>query len=179
MVRVALGYVRGRSVAEEVAQETWLHFMQQLGRFGGRSSLKTWTFRILVNRAINRGKREHQAVTLVRKAMAKSPERGPASPALRGGSGPLARSDWASGGKTPRSPEQHLLEAETRDHLEKAIRALPEKQKLVLTLRDIQGWRSVEVCELLDISPENQRVILHRARVRVREQLRDYFKGNQ
>ena len=70
MIRVALNYVRGRAVAEEVAQETWLHFMQQLGRFGGRSSLKTWTFRILVNRAINRGKRERRALSLVRDALA-------------------------------------------------------------------------------------------------------------
>lgn len=176
MVRVALNYVRGRSVAEEVAQEAWLHFMQQLGRFGGRSSLKTWTFRILVNRAINRGKREHQALSVVREAKASRPDPGCASGGTGSGSGPLARSTWASGGKPPRNPEQHLLDAETRAHLEEAIRGLPEKQKLVLTLRDIQGWPSAEVCELLEISPENQRVILHRARVQVRNELAGYLR---
>lgn len=176
MIRVALNYVRGRSVAEEVAQETWLHFMQQLGRFGGRSSLKTWTFRILVNRAINRGKREHKAVSLVREALpSKMPSGRPGSQSGRGG-GPLAGSPWASGGKVPRNPEQNLLDAETRARLEEAIRGLPEKQKLVLTLRDIQGWRSADVCELLEISPENQRVILHRARVQVRNELAGYLR---
>ena len=178
MIRVALNYVRGRSVAEEVAQETWLHFMQQLGRFGGRSSLKTWTFRILVNRAINRGKREHKALTLVREAKSgKAPQDSShPDPRIPGGAGPLARSSWASGGKSPRDPEQNLLDAETRARLEEAIRGLPEKQKLVLTLRDIQGWRSTEVCELLEISPENQRVILHRARVQVRNELAGYLR---
>lgn len=176
MIRVALNYVRGRSVAEEVAQETWLHFMQQLGRFAGRSSLKTWTFRILVNRAINRGKREHKALSLVRRA---SPTRGQAPGQRLQGSGPLVRSTWASGGAAPRDPEQSLLDTETRARLEEAIQGLPEKQKLVLTLRDIQGWRSSDVCEFLDISPENQRVILHRARVHVRNELADYLRRNR
>ena len=176
MIRVALNYVRGRSVAEEVAQETWLHFMQQLGRFGGRSSLKTWTFRILVNRAINRGKREHKAQTLVRDAKkSRAPQSQPSRVAVRG-SGRLSRSAWASGGALPRNPEQNLLDAETRARLEEAIRGLPEKQRLVLALRDIQGWCSADVCELLEISPENQRVILHRARVQVRNELAGYLR---
>ena len=173
MVRVALNYVRGHAIAEEVAQETWLHFMQQLGRFNGHSSLKTWPFRILVNRAINRGKREHRASTLVRQARA-APSRPPNE--RTGGSGPLARSGWANGGREPRNPEQNLLDAETRARLEEAIRRLPEKQKLVLTLRDIQGWPSADVCELLGISPENQRVILHRARVHVRNEMAPYLR---
>ena len=176
MIRVALNYVRGRSVAEEVAQEAWLHFMQQLGRFGGRSSLKTWTFRILVNRAINRGKREHKAESLLREARRSVSTTGDPAVVPRGGNGPLARSAWASGGTSPRSPEQHLLDAETRARLEEAIRGLPKRQKLVLTLRDIQGWRSADVCELLEISPENQRVILHRARVQVRNELASYLR---
>ena len=176
MIRVALNYVRGRAVAEEVAQETWLHFMQQLGRFRGRSSLKTWAFRILVNRAINRGKREQRALTLVRQAMATRPSRGQLPGNRQGGSGPLATSAWASGGDAPRDPEQNLIDTETRARLEEAIRGLPERQKLVLTLRDIQGWRSADVCELLDISPENQRVILHRARVQIRNELAGYLR---
>jgi RNA polymerase sigma-70 factor (ECF subfamily) len=92
------------------------------------------------------------------------------------GTSPLTGSDWASGGKGEPDPEESLLTAETRARLEEAIRALPEKQKLVLSLRDIQGWCSADVCELLDISPENQRVILHRARMRVRRQLADYLE---
>ena len=175
MVRVALNYVRGRSVAEEVAQEAWLHFMQQLSRFAGRSSLKTWTFRILVNRAINRGKREHRAAALMRDAAALNGSTTKPTEQLLRGAGSIARATWASGGERPRDPEQHLLDAETRTRLEKAIRDLPEKQKLVLTLRDIQGWTSEDVCELLEISPENQRVILHRARVRVRNELAGYL----
>ena len=175
MVRVALNYVRGRSVAEEVAQEAWLHFMQQLSRFAGRSSLKTWTFRILVNRAINRGKREHRAVTLMRDAAALNGSTNRPTGAVLRGAGSVARSTWASGGKRPRDPEEVLLDAETRTRLEKAIRGLPEKQRLVLTLRDVQGWPSEEVCELLEISPENQRVILHRARVQVRSELAGYL----
>ena len=176
MVRVALNYVRTRSVAEEVAQEAWLHFMQQLTRFAGRSSLKTWTFRILVNRAINRGKREHRASTLVRDAKAAAASSAHLRTTSAKQPSPLAESDWASGGKGEPTPEQSLLNAETRVRLEQAIRALPERQKLVLSLRDIQGWSSAHVCELLQISPENQRVLLHRARVQVRKALAGYFR---
>lgn len=163
-------------MAEEVAQETWLHFMQQLGRFRGRSSLRTWTFRILVNRAINRGKREKMGTALIREALTENGSSGHPIRNLRRGSGSLAGSTWTSGGQEPRDPEQHLLDAETRARLEEAIRSLPKRQKLVLTLRDVQGWRSADVCELLEISPENQRVILHRARVRVREELAGYLE---
>lgn len=175
MVRVALNYVRRRSLAEEVAQEAWLHFMQQLESFRGQSSLKTWAFRILVNRAINRGKREQRAVSLIRDATAVSHTKKRPPPNLTRGSRRIADSAWAQGGKGETSPEESLLSAETRLHLEESIRALPEKQKLVLTLRDIQGWRSAEVCELLNISAENQRVILHRARVAVREAIGAYL----
>jgi RNA polymerase sigma-70 factor (ECF subfamily) len=166
-------------VAEEVAQEAWLHFMQQLGRFNGHSSLKTWAFRILVNRAINRGKREHRAISLVRDAQISAAPNGHPTHAPSRSHGPLAGSTWASGGKRSPNPEQNLLTAETRTHLEEAIRKLPEKHKLVLSLRDIQGWRSADVCELLDISPENQRVILHRARVQVRKALAGYLKNHR
>ncbi len=176
LVRVALNYVRELSVAEEVAQETWLHFMQQLGRFNGYSSLKTWTFRILVNRAINRGKREHRAATLIRDARQSLAGTGtPRSGDVRGDRGSASLSPWTTGGFEAKTPEQRLLTAEMRTQLLEAIRALPEKQQLVLTLRDVQGWRSGEVCELLDISQENQRVILHRARVQVRETLGRYL----
>ena len=179
MIRVALNYVRGRSVAEEVAQEAWLHFMQQLGRFGGRSSLKTWTFRILINRAINRGKREHKALKVVRESRPSRDLTGHPTAALRAGNGPLGSSTWACGGTIPRNPEQRLLDAETVACLEAAIRKLPERQQLVLTLRDIQGWRSADVCELLQISPENQRVILHRARVQVRNEIADHLRQGE
>lgn len=175
MVRVALNYVRRRSVAEEVAQETWLHFMQQLGRFRGRSSLKTWTFRILVNRAINRGKKEHRAVAIVRDAVPTGKSSGRPSAAATPRAGAVGDNPWASGGFERRTPEQRVLTAEVRHLLERALRRLPEKQQLVVTLRDVQGWDSSEVCELLEITPENQRVLLHRARMKLREVLRPYL----
>ncbi len=182
MVRVAGLYARSRDVAEEVAQETWLAVCQGLDRFEGRSSLKTWLFRILTNRARTRGAREARCVpfsTLAGRAcegdddpdeLAVDPSRflGPDHPRWPG--------HWATPPRSwGESPETRLENAETRDVIAAAIAALPPSQREVMTLRDIEGLGSEEVCGLLGIAEGNQRVLLHRARSKVRAALERVF----
>jgi RNA polymerase sigma-70 factor (ECF subfamily) len=162
--RLALGFVPSRAVAEEVVQETWLGVLDGIAGFEGRSSLKTWIFRILVNRAKTRGEREGRTIPMSALApddAAVSPDRFDA----RGmWSNPPER--WAED-----TPEAALLRAETRAMLEQAIAALPPSQRIVLELRDVAGLESEAVCSVLDITETNQRVLLHRARARVRAAL--------
>ena len=167
MSRLAMLYVSNLAVAEEVVQEAWLGVLQGLDRFEGRSSFKTWLFRILMNVAKTRSRREGRSVPFssLREADATSIE-----PAFD------AAGYWVS---FPRSwgetPEERLLAQETYACLQKAIEILPIRQRTVITLRDVEGWTSWEVCNLLEISEANQRVLLHRARTRVRHALELYF----
>ncbi len=160
-VRTARTYVRDQAVAEEVAQETWLAVLNGLDRFEGRSSLKTWLYRILTNRAITRAKRERRSVPF---SAAVDPDRFGAD----GGwiDGPMPWSDL---------PQDVLLAAETRAKILEAIEQLPPAQARVITLRDIEGFTADEVRDLLYLSDVNQRVLLHRARSRVRAILEPYF----
>ncbi len=167
LLRVAQGYVRPRSAAEEVVQDTWLGVVRGLPAFEGRSSLRTWIFRILVNQAITRGVRESRSVpfsSLGDDEAAVDPERF------------LPSGAWAS---PPRPldgiPEDVLLSAEARARVLEAIAALPPQQRQVITLRDVEGWSSAEVRDALDLSESNQRVLLHRARSKVRARLEDYL----
>jgi len=157
MIRIAQSMVPSRAVAEEVAQETWQAVITGLATFEGRSSLRTWVFRILVKRARTRGVREHRSI--------------PVPSFVDGGrAGPgIAASQL--------TPERALLDGELRSRLEAAIEALPEPLRQVLTMRDIAGCSSDEVCSVLDISETNQRVMLHRARVKVRAALVEYLEG--
>jgi RNA polymerase sigma-70 factor, ECF subfamily len=178
MIRVALMYVRTRAVAEEVVQDTWIGVLRSLPRFEGRSSLRTWIFRILANQARTRARREARSVPF--SSLAGPGEDGPTVDPDRflGADHPAFPDHWAS---PPRSwegmPEQELLAGETRERVRDAIDMLPASQRAVISLRDVEGWSSQEVCDLLDISEGNQRVLLHRARAKVREALEEYLDG--
>jgi RNA polymerase sigma-70 factor (ECF subfamily) len=175
MLRVAQIFVPTRAVAEEVVQETWLRVLGALERFEGRSALKTWVFRILVNTAKTRAQREGRVI--------------PFSSLHDPGRIPEASVDpqrflpedhdrhpgaWSS--PPPPLPEERLIAAETREVIARAIDALPANQRAVISLRDVEGWSSEEVRNALDLSEVNQRVLLHRARSRVRQALEDYLK---
>jgi RNA polymerase sigma-70 factor, ECF subfamily len=176
MIRVALAYVPSRAAAEEVVQETWIAVMRGIERFEGRASLKTWIFRILTNVAMRSGARERRSVPF--SALADAEDTGeptvdpdrflPADHALFPGHWALMLARWPT-------PEEGLLAGETRDVIAAAVAELPEAQRTVISLRDIEGWSSEEVSEALEISPGNQRVLLHRARSRVRTAIERYY----
>jgi RNA polymerase sigma-70 factor (ECF subfamily) len=174
LLRVARIYVPTRALAEEVVQETWLAVLEGLDRFEGRSSLKTWIFRILANRAKTRAIRERRTLPF----SAFQPERVP-EPAVdpdrfRDSEDPRWPGHWAV---PPTAwPEDRLVAAETREKLAEAIEALPGTQRAVISLRDLEGWSAEEVCNALELSETNQRVLLHRARSRVRKALEEYLK---
>ena len=179
LVRLALGYVEDHAVAEEVAQETWLAVFQGIARFEGRSSLKTWIFRILVNRAKTRGVREGRTVPF--SALTQDVEDAD-EPAVDPARFLPAEHQWAGHWAAPPEswaplPENVLLAAETRKCIEAAIAALPPNQREIIVLRDVEGWTAEEVCETLHLSDGNQRVLLHRARSRVRAALERYLQG--
>ncbi len=178
MLRVARMYVPSQAVAEEVVQETWLGVLTGLERFEGRSSLKTWLFRILVNRARTRGERERRTVPFAtlagREAEGEDPAVGPERFL------PADHDRWPHHWASPperwdESPERSLQSAETLQVVRDAIERLPPMQRLVITMRDLEGWDSEEVRNALDISETNQRVLLHRARSKVRTALEAYF----
>jgi len=178
LLRLATIYVASRAVAEEVVQETWLGVLQGLARFEGRSSLKTWIFRILTNRAKTRGEREGRSIPFsAREALDAEPGEPAVDPA-RFLPPDHARSagHWVS---FPKSwddvPESRLLSHETRAQIAMAIEALPSHQRTVISLRDVEGWTADEVCHVLGISETNQRVLLHRARSKVRRVLEQYL----
>jgi RNA polymerase sigma-70 factor (ECF subfamily) len=180
LLRMAQFYVPSRAVAEEVVQETWLGVLQGIGRFEGRSSLKTWLFRILLNRARTRGERESRSIPF---SAVFDPAAEPGEPAmdpsrfLDATHGPLTN-HWATPPQSwGESAEQLLLAKETRGVIQKAIEKLPASQREVITLRDIEGWTSEEVCNALGVSETNQRVLLHRARTAVRRALDSYLGG--
>ena len=164
-------YVRDHAVAEEVAQETWLAVLEGIGGFEGRSSLKTWIFRILSNRAKTRGERERRQLPI--SALAGDDE--PEVPLDRflPPDDPHRPLGWAV---PPRAwPEERLLSRETVERVREAIAKLPPAQQTVLGLRDVEGLSAEEVTAALDISAGNERVLLHRARSRVRRELEEYF----
>ncbi|HXY43162.1 MAG TPA: sigma-70 family RNA polymerase sigma factor [Acidimicrobiales bacterium] len=165
MLRVASTFVPSRAVAEEVVQDTWLGVIRGLPRFEGRSSLKTWIFRILVNRARTTGVREPRTVE------------------LDTGDG-LDRGRFTVDGSWREPPivwtddiEDRLAAPEMAAKIQDLVAQLPESQRQVVTLRDIEGLSSREVCDLLGLSEGNQRVLLHRGRTRVRAMLEDDVKG--
>jgi RNA polymerase sigma-70 factor (ECF subfamily) len=166
LLRLALSFVDSRAVAEEVVQDTWLAVLRGLVRFEGRSSLKTWLFTILVNRARTTGVRESRSVPVA--------DAGPAVDASRFG----PSGAWAS------PPEQWIEEAENRvdaakvrELLLESIAALPPRQREVVLLRDVEGLSSAEVCTVLELSEANQRVLLHRGRSKLRQSLENQLGG--
>ncbi len=178
MLRLAMVYVRAWAVAEEVVQETWLAVLESLGRFEGRSSLKTWMFRILTNCAKTRARREGRSIPFSSLAdidtdnaeHAVNPDRFLPADHQWSGHWISFPSNWQE------MPEERLLSRETRARINRAIEALPPNQREIITLRDIEGWTAEETCALLGISEVNQRVLLHRARSKVRRVLEKYFE---
>jgi RNA polymerase sigma-70 factor, ECF subfamily len=173
--RLALSYVRTAAVADEVVQETWLGVIRGLDSFEGRSSLKTWIFRILANTAKTRAERESRTVPLSAIAPGDDEDELAVDPS-RFLDQQQARwpGHWASPpARWDELPEEHLVGQETLDVLASAIEALPPVQRQVIVLRDVEGWDAHEVCELLNLSETNQRVLLHRARSKVRQALED------
>ncbi len=175
LLRVARIFTPSRAVAEEVVQETWLRVLGALDRFEGRSSLKTWVFRILVNTAKTRAQREGRSLPF---SALQDPARVPEAAVDPERFFPPDDPSHPGGWSAPPSdlPEERLLAAETRGRIAAAIEALPPSQRAVISLRDVEGWSSDEVRNALDLSEVNQRVLLHRARAKVRSALEDYLR---
>jgi RNA polymerase sigma-70 factor, ECF subfamily len=171
MLRLARAHVPTPSVAEEVVQETWLAVLEGLGRFRGEASLRTWVYRILVNQAKRRGVRESRTVPF---ASLTPEDQGPTvDPERFQGPGEAHPGGWRT--FPDEWPEHVALTHEVRNVVTAALTELPERQRIVVALRDLDGHTSDEVCELLDISAGNQRVLLHRGRALVRARLERYF----
>ena len=176
MMAVAQTYVKSRAVAEEVVQEAWLGVLQSLDRFEGRSSLKTWILAILVNKAKTRGMREARSVPFAslapeRDEPAVEPERFRGPQDAFPGHWRAYPGDWGA------APEVVLEDRETLGVALRAIAALPLAQQTVIRMRDVEGYSSDEVCAALEVSVANQRVLLHRARSRVRAALEAHLDG--
>jgi RNA polymerase sigma-70 factor, ECF subfamily len=175
MLRIALLYVSSRAVAEEVVQETWLAVLTGIERFEGRSTLKTWLFRILTNKAKTRGQREGRTVPF--SALAADGDEGETAVEVDRFLGPGHRGAWGWAAPPRGVPEERLLAAEARERIEEAIAALPPAQRAVITLRDVEGLSAEEACNVLGLTETNQRVLLHRARSKVRAAFERYLEG--
>ncbi len=178
LLRLAMAHVPSRAVAEEVVQDTWVGVIKGIDRFEGRSALRTWIFQILLNKARTRGVREKR--TLPFATFRRRAEEGSGGPSVeadrfqgRRDSEPGA---WARPPVEWSSPEERLAGDAARDVMLKAIAALPPRQREILTLRDIQGYSSTEARNALGIKETNQRVLLHRARSKVRAELERHFE---
>lgn len=177
LLRLAMAHVPSRAVAEEVVQDTWLGVINGIDRFQGRSALKTWIFQILLNNARTRGKREKR--TLPFASLRRRSEEGRDEPAVdpdrfqgRRDGQPGA---WLSPPAEWNEPEARLETRESRRVLLEAIAGLPPRQRDVIVLRDVQGYSAEEARNALDISETNQRVLLHRARSKVRAALEEHL----
>lgn len=177
LLRVALLHVSTRATAEEVVQDTWLAVIRQLDRFEGRSSLRTWVFRILENQARSRGVRESRVVPW----SSVGGDAGPTvAPSRFRGSQDQWPGHWTPEGRPTAwepPPEDAAVAAEIRRELRQALDELPDRQRTVVELRDVHGLSSDEVCERLGLSPGNQRILLHRGRARLRARLEDLYRG--
>jgi len=174
MLRLALTHVQGRGTAEEVVQDAWLAVLRSLDRFERRSSLRTWVLGIVVNCARSRARAERRSVAL-------SPESPPVIDPSRflPGDHPRWPHHWAVEPVEWRTPEEEMLAGEIRTVILKAIDALPASQREVIVLRDVEGLPSAEVCNILELTDTHQRVLLHRARSRVRHALERYFAATE
>ncbi len=172
MLRLARAHVSSQAVAEEVVQEAWVGILRAVDRFEGRSSLKTWAFRIVANIAKTRGVKESRSVPFS-SATADSADGPVVDPDRFQAPGDRYPGHW----QTPPEPwPEHRLEAaETRNAALAAIAGLPPRQREIITLRDIAGFSAEEACNALDVTETNQRVLLHRARSTVRNALESHF----
>ena len=177
MKRVARAYVASDAVAEEIVQETWVAVVTGIDRFEGRSALTTWIFSILTNQAKTHSAREKRAVPFSCVAPGEVAE-----PAVNPDRFQKHDDAWPGHWATPprpwQKPERRLLSLEARDRLKAALAELPDRQRLIVGLRDVEGHSAEEVCDLLGLSQENQRVLLHRGRSRLRAILDEYLEGS-
>jgi RNA polymerase sigma-70 factor, ECF subfamily len=174
MKRVARAYVASDAVAEEIVQETWMAIVTGLDRFEGRSALGTWIFSILTNQAKTHSARERRAVPFSCAAPSDDEERA-VDPDRFQKDDDAWPGHWATPPRPWQKPERRLLSLEARDRLRAALAQLPERQRVIVGLRDVEGHSAEEVCELLGLSQENQRVLLHRGRSRLRAVLEEYL----
>jgi RNA polymerase sigma-70 factor (ECF subfamily) len=175
--RVARIYVPNAAVAEEVVQETWIGVLKGIDRFEGRSSLKTWILRILANIAKTRAERERRTIPFSSIGPAAAERSVDPDRFLPAGHENARR--WAFGPSKWETPEESLLSGETRRVIDEAIEKLPPAQREVITLRDVEGWSSEDVRNALEISETNQRVLLHRARSKVRGAIERYLDATE
>lgn len=178
--RLALAFVPIEAVAEEVVQETWLAVLTGIDRFEGRSSVKTWIFRILTNRAKTRAIRERRTINFTELEGPLEPGEPAVDPARFLPAGhPAFPGHWASPLEHwSASAEDAVVGRETMGVLQRGMEGLPPAQRIVVALRDVHGWPAAEVCEVLGLSEANQRVLLHRGRSRLRAALEAYFAGH-
>jgi RNA polymerase sigma-70 factor (ECF subfamily) len=178
MLRIARAYVSNPQSAEDAVQDAWLGVVRGLAAFQGRSTLRTWVFTILVNRARTRGSREARSVPM--SALARDDAGPTVDPdRFRGPADPYP-DHWTPAGVPPSwegQPEGRVLAGEALRLLEAALTALPPRQRVVVTLRDVQGLTSEEACDALEITAQNQRVLLHRGRAALRQALEDYYRS--
>jgi RNA polymerase sigma-70 factor (ECF subfamily) len=175
MLAVAQTHVKGRSVAEEVVQETWLAVIQGLDRFEGRASLKTWILSILVNKAKKRGVRESRILPFA--ALAGEGDAPAVAPERFRGPEDAFPGHWRSYPGNWQAADVAVEDRETLRAAMRAIAELPPAQQTVIRMRDVEGYSSEEVCSALDLSEGNQRVLLHRARSKVRAALEEHLDG--
>ena len=174
MVRVARAYVPSDAVAEEVAQDTWLGAIRGLDSFEGRASVKTWLFRILVNRAMTRGQRESRSVPFSSLGL-DSPGEAPEPSVAPERFAPDG--SWSAPPQRFIAPHARVEQLELRAALRAAMHELPERQRAVVALRDVEGFDSEEVCELLGLSAANLRVLLHRGRARLADAMSGHLQA--
>ena len=176
MQRLARSFVSTHDSAAEVLQDTWVAVITGVGSFEGRSSLKTWVYRILVNTAKRRGERESRTVPWSSWSPDIAEQDGPTvDPARFQGPSEEFPGHWREFPEAWPTPETEALAGEVRAQLSTALDGLPARQRIVITLRDVEGYSSDDVCSILAISAANQRVLLHRARATVRGTLEEYF----
>jgi RNA polymerase sigma-70 factor, ECF subfamily len=175
MLRVALAHIRNYSIAEEVVQEAWLTMLRSLDRFERRSTLRTWVLGIVVNIARARSRVERRLVPL------QPEDDGPTVEASRflPADHPRWPHHWAIEPIPWRTPEADLLAAESRRIIDEAIANLPPAQREVLVLRDLEGMAAADACNVLGVTDTHQRVLLHRARARVRHALERYQSATE
>lgn len=176
MVRLALMYVHDSAVAEDVVGEAWLGVLKGLPHFEGRSSLKTWMCRIVMNIAKTRAQREGRFVPFSALVAEEVAADEPAVEPSRFRTSAPSLGHWAAPLESWTDPDERLFAGDVRAYLERLIERLPPMQRQVITLRDIEGLSAEEVCNMLELSETNQRVLLHRARSKVRRALEDYLK---
>ncbi len=173
LVRVAMTFVKSRASAEEIAQDTWGNVLASLDRFEGRSSLRTWIFRICTNRAKTMAGRESRSTPFSELEESRDP---PVDPSRFNVAGMWVDPPHAWKDDTP---ESVLERAQSVEEIQRTLAEMPAMQRAVLTLRDVQGLDSVEVCNVLELSESNQRVLLHRARSRVRRALELFYAAEK